>query len=257
MQDTARGIVHSFVDHVKITNTNHPSVAILLRRIAAFYYLGLVKLQKVGFDGEFRRYAYSGSTLNLFPAPEIHHLPDPGTIDGAIDLITLCFLMIFGNVLDFRTYCTPDGGPVEKADANDVNNISIEERYNMCVARGTCIELLRWWNTKYSISTTEFSYQGDFTTHFLVSQALALWIYKFRTEEDERPGAPGCTRDLLLSQIRNVSDKLGADIVSPVKKAFAKGCFEEVKLGFSRESLDMMKMICLDPPREYGDQHFF
>ena len=53
MQDTLRGIVHSFLDHIKITNTNHPAVAILLRRIATFYYLGLVKLGRKTFDGQF------------------------------------------------------------------------------------------------------------------------------------------------------------------------------------------------------------
>ena len=54
MQDMARGIVHSFMDHIKMTNTNHPTLAILLRRIASFYHLGLMKLGRKAFDSEFR-----------------------------------------------------------------------------------------------------------------------------------------------------------------------------------------------------------
>lgn len=53
MLDTYRGIVHSFVDHIKITNTNHPPVASLLRYIARFYHSGLVELGLDAFTGEY------------------------------------------------------------------------------------------------------------------------------------------------------------------------------------------------------------
>lgn len=52
MQDTLRGIVHSFVDHVKITNTNHPPASALLRRMATFYFTGLVQIGREKFGGE-------------------------------------------------------------------------------------------------------------------------------------------------------------------------------------------------------------
>jgi len=51
MQDTLRGIFHSFVDHIKITNTNHPPVASLLRYMARFYHSGLVELGLEAFTG--------------------------------------------------------------------------------------------------------------------------------------------------------------------------------------------------------------
>lgn len=59
MQDTARGVVHSFVDNIKITNTNHPAVAALLRRIASFYHFGLVEVGRDSLDGQFHYYACS------------------------------------------------------------------------------------------------------------------------------------------------------------------------------------------------------
>ena len=51
MQDTLWGIVHSFVDHIKITNTNHPPVVLLLQYMARFYYTGLVELGIEAFTG--------------------------------------------------------------------------------------------------------------------------------------------------------------------------------------------------------------
>jgi hypothetical protein len=49
LQDMLRGTVHSFMDHIKITNTNHPPAAALLRRMSTFYFAGLV--QEV-YEGE-------------------------------------------------------------------------------------------------------------------------------------------------------------------------------------------------------------
>ena len=36
--------------------------------------------------------------------PELGHLPDPSTLSGALDLVALCFLVIFGNILNFHMY---------------------------------------------------------------------------------------------------------------------------------------------------------
>lgn len=201
-----------------------------------------------------------GSRLILLQEPEIHHLPDPGTINGALDLVSLCFLVIFGNALDFRTYCSPDGSPVTQADNHDVNNISIDERCNMCVARGTCLELLRWWDSKYAISTTTISYQGNFATHFLLSQAGALWNYKFRAEEDDRLGAPGCTKELLINQITNILNHLGIGDVDRMTQCAVDEKSDGMKfgnltqLGISQATQKKMTLTCRDPPKEYGNQ---
>jgi len=53
MQDTLRGTVHSFVYHTKITNTNHPPASALLRRMATFYYTGLVHIGREDFGSEY------------------------------------------------------------------------------------------------------------------------------------------------------------------------------------------------------------
>ncbi len=50
MADTFYGIVHAFVGNSYITNTEHPSCWLLLRRIMQLYYIGLVD-KKFSEDG--------------------------------------------------------------------------------------------------------------------------------------------------------------------------------------------------------------
>ena len=51
MQETLRGLIHSFVLHNFLTNTSHPT-HVLLRRIVIFYHLGLVE-DKIPESGMF------------------------------------------------------------------------------------------------------------------------------------------------------------------------------------------------------------
>lgn len=53
MQDSLRAMVHSFVDHFKITNTNHAPASSLLRRMATFYFTSLVQIGRKAFGGEY------------------------------------------------------------------------------------------------------------------------------------------------------------------------------------------------------------
>jgi hypothetical protein len=101
--------------------------------------------------------------------------------------------------LDFRTYTNARGVPLEDVSDYDQNGIGMEERINMCQSRGVCLELLRWWNTKY---TTEMD--GELTTHLLMTQAAALLNYKRFVQQDKWEGAPGCTYFMLNRQIENV-----------------------------------------------------
>jgi hypothetical protein len=139
--------------------------------------------------------------------PEIGHLPDPSTLSGALDLIAFCFLVILGNVLDFRTYTNGIGEPLEEAGEQDKNGITLEERVNIFQARGVCLELLRWWESNYRVTNPATIYStggAALTTRLIVSQAGALLRYKECADKDGREGAPGCTVASLTLQIENV-----------------------------------------------------
>ena len=57
-------------------------------------------------------------------------MPVPSTLLGALDLFAFCFLVIFGNVLDFCTYTNARGDPLEEVSEYDQNGIAVEERIN-------------------------------------------------------------------------------------------------------------------------------
>ena len=100
-------------------------------------------------------------------------MPVPSTLLGALDLFAFCFLVIFTNVLDFHTYTNAQGDPLEEVSEYDQNGIAVEERVNMCQSQGICLELLQWWNTKYTTEGVEIS-----TTYLLMTQVAALLKYK-------------------------------------------------------------------------------
>ena len=183
-------------------------------------------------------------------------MPVPSTLLGALDFFAFCFLVIFGNVLDFRTYTNPRGDPLDEVSEFDQNGIAMEERINMCQAQGVCLELLRWWNTKY---TTEMG--GEITTYLLMTQVAALIKYKRRVQQDNREGAPGCTLFMLTRQIENVLSLIipGEDPSAVLQKWWIarkkiSGKTDHL-LGFSIEDWGHMRIMERQPPKLYGKHY--
>jgi hypothetical protein len=145
---------------------------------------------------------------------------------------------------------------LEDVSEYDLNGIGIEERINMCQARGVCLELLRWWNTKYTTEVVE-----EFTTHLLMTQAAALINYKRRVEQDNREGAPGCTMFMLTRQIENV-----LSLIYPFEEpnAVLKNWWmarqkisrkPDLELGFSIEFWGHIRIKKRLPPQDYGKHY--
>jgi hypothetical protein len=264
MKDSLAGIIHSFVDHIKITNTNHPPVASLLRYMARFYHSGLIEVGVEAFTGEHHLCLLDCNKLSIYLAPETFHIPRAETVDGALDLFSLCFLVIFGNVLDFRTYSTPDGYPQDNKNPNDVNGIGIEERYNMCTARGVCIELFRWWSSKYRLRYTgvrsmdsSSTMYNDFPVTFLLEEAALLLEYKTRAQLENREGAPGCSTSKLRDQILNVVYLFGEDAIARWDNlviASSEFCSEQLSMGGPKKGY--LEVVELDPPQVFGKGRF-
>ena len=127
----------------------------------------------------------------------------------------------------------------------------------MCQARGVCLELLRWWNTKYTIEG--HSTMGAFTTHLLMTQAAALLKYKRLVQQDNREGAPGCTLFMLTRQIENVlvliiPGENPSAALQDWRKARARNISgrDDRELGFSTQDWDHIKIVEKQPPQHYG-----
>ena len=126
----------------------------------------------------------------------------------------------------------------------------------MCQAQGVGLELLRWWNTKYT--TEGCSEEGAFTTHLLMTQAAALLNYKRCAEKDNRVGAPGCTLFMLTRQIENVLSLIYPEENPSVTlhewcraRKNVSGRADRV-LGFSKEDWDHIRIKERLPPHHYG-----
>ncbi|KAJ3493289.1 hypothetical protein NLJ89_g11055 [Agrocybe chaxingu] len=192
IQDTAASLIHSFTVGNYITNTSHHPSRLLLRKMMEFYYRGVV-LEDVDVT---ERYA--------------EHLPDPNSVEGFVDLLTVCNLNILGNVLDFRTYSTPNESsdrPATEAQrllllTSDVNNIPPEERAHMRYARGMALEVLRWarsqFETRFNLAVV------DLPSIYLEHQCRGIVQYKRMVEKGNYEGAPNCTLIGLTAQVKNV-----------------------------------------------------
>jgi hypothetical protein len=145
---------------------------------------------------------------------EQEHLPDVEQEQGLLDFLSLCFLNICGNVLDFRTYLCPNS--CNKVDQEvirkkfDVNDIDVGERVSMCRARGMCLELLRWWDATYVVQRCNPTEVPDevwphFTSGYLAREGFKIFQYKEHIAKDSsRYGATGCTLEGLIDQLENV-----------------------------------------------------
>ena len=134
---------------------------------------------------------------------------------------------------------------------HDQNGLTIEERVNMCQARGVCLELLRWWSTKYTASVG-----AAFKNHLLITQAIALFKYKRCAQQDGREGAPGCTLFMLTRQIENVLLIIPGEVPGAVLQEWRRRMRsfsdkDDIKLGFSSEDWDNVKIMEREPPQNY------
>lgn len=140
------------------------------------------------------------------------HLPQVEEFEGVMNLISLCVLIILGNVLDFRTYSAPNSHhtrPLTKDQKRlikkfDLNAIPMDERLVICYCRGAALHLFAWIRECCVIYGPDGSVVEDLPSLFLVKICKALIRYKGIAEAGKYVGAPHCSLDMLISQIHNL-----------------------------------------------------
>lgn len=210
MQQTLQGIIHSFILDKFLTNTAHQGSRQLLRRILIFYLHGLMD-KKISPEG-------THLFIIIILAHIIHvdrawtHLPNLEQFDGLMNLLSLCVLVILGNVLDFRTYCASSQhatAPLTTSEkflmANfDINGIPHNERLAICYARGAALHLFAWVRDCCVIHGPDGVVVNDLPAYFLVRIGRAMIRYKRKAEAKNLQGVTHCSMDFLTSQIENV-----------------------------------------------------
>ncbi|KAF8809712.1 hypothetical protein BYT27DRAFT_7222307 [Phlegmacium glaucopus] len=183
MQGMLQGLVHSFILHNFLTNTSHPT-GVLLCRIILFFHMGLIENKIPDSD------------------PAASHLPNVNNIDGLMNLLSACVLIILGNVLDFRTYCAPTQEENQKPDKNqqilidhDINTIPVNEQFAICYSRGVALHLINWIRHFCVITGPGGENVRDLPSYFFVQIAQTLIKLDLRAN---------CMLDMLMRQIKNV-----------------------------------------------------
>ncbi|KAF8972602.1 hypothetical protein BDZ97DRAFT_1612585, partial [Flammula alnicola] len=174
IRDTLYGLIHCFVAERYISNTSHGASRFLLRQMLAFYHTALVK-------GEVERDERAWA-----------HVPNLETMDGLKELLTICYLGILGNVLDFETYSYPGQEPgaaltpkQEKRHVlHDYNAMSLLNRLACVHARGLALDLLEWVQCNYELRD--------------------LMLYKQLAEKQSIEGAPNCTLEAIGRQLQGI-----------------------------------------------------
>lgn len=143
--------------------------------------------------------------------PAASHLPKVGTIDGLMNLLSSCVLVILGNVLDFRTYRAPTQEEYAKADRNqqilinhEINTIPLSERFSICYARGVALRLMNWIRQCSVVTGPRGEIIHDLPSRFFVQIAQTLVKYKEGANISKLDLEANCTLDMLVKQVDNV-----------------------------------------------------
>jgi hypothetical protein len=209
MQQTLRGLIHSFILHKFLTNTSHPT-RVLLRRMILFYHMGLLE-DEIPESGVLSVSPISFLSYMHKTDPATSHLPNVKDIDGLMNLLSACVLVILGNVLDFRTYRAPSQEEYTKADKNqqilidnEINTIPVNERLAICYARGVALRLVNWIRHCSVITGPGGAIIDDLPSRFFVQIAQALIKYKEGANNSRLDLEANCTLDMLIKQVNNV-----------------------------------------------------
>lgn len=193
-----------------ITNITHIPTRQILRRLLIFFYLVIIE-RKFNLEGQFIHLLHSTALISC-AGNDLCHIPKVDTIDGLVDLLSLCNLVVLGNVLDFRTYSAPnqhedapiDDRQAELMDFHDQNNIPWDERMSYCYGRGVAITIMCFVKDRCLVVDGDGRELEFFPFCALVKQMKALLLYKQEAVDLDMEGAAHCTVELLEAQILNV-----------------------------------------------------
>jgi hypothetical protein len=155
--------------------------------------------------------------VNLFLTsitdPAASHLPDVNNIDGLMNLLSACVLVILGNVLDIRTYRAPTQEENQRANReqqilidHEINTIPVGERFAICYSRGVALHLINWIRHFCVITGPGGENVRDLPSCFFVQIVQTLIKYKEGANTSQLELEANCTLDMLTRQIENIVD---------------------------------------------------
>lgn len=134
-------------------------------------------------------------------------------MDGLCNLLSLAAVNFLGNVLDFRTYSAPNQAEDDVASDEQRNllgkydrcDITGDEHFAMCYARGAAITIFDWIRKHSTILTRDGTVIADLPSVYVCKLLRALVLYKNSAMEKQLPGAPHCSSADVVKQVENVA----------------------------------------------------
>jgi hypothetical protein len=211
MQAAVESLVHTFILSNFISNTFHCPSCKLLHHIVLFWAFGLL-LCPFNPQGIIAG-SFAFHLLIHFSDDKYSHLPDVRMLQGLLDLISGCTLVVLGNVLDFRTYSAPNQLEGEQTTAEqarlwrnfDWNDIPGDEHMAICYARGVVLTVFDWIRDWCIIKTPDSEVIDDLPSMYMMNLLSALLNYKQNAVVEDLQGAPHCVWWMLLAQVFNVT----------------------------------------------------
>lgn len=143
--------------------------------------------------------------------PAASHLPNVNNIDGLMNLLSACVLVVLANVLDFRTYRAPTQEENQNPSKNqqilidlDFNTIPTNERLAICYSRGVALHLINWVRHFCVVTGPEGEIVQDLPSSYFVQISQTLIKYKRGANTSRLELQANCSLDMLTKQIENV-----------------------------------------------------
>ena len=139
----------------------------------------------------------------------IPHIPKLDSMQSFMGLITLCFLVIAGNILDPRTYryldVEPNGTPtaddVDKMKHFDLNDMDAGNRMQCSYARGITWRIIQWIEDSYEMYGTVDLMINAIILSYFTTLSKKILLYKRLAQNANIQGVTNCTYELLEAQI--------------------------------------------------------
>jgi hypothetical protein len=186
MQDTLSGVIHALVHDLYITNTSHPDMRMMMRRVVVYTHATLVRGEIDGTD----RSSHSFNRDNL-------------DADAVKQIYAIIAIGVLSNLLDPRTYVPAEGSPLNLQ--HDINSMPRSERIGCTIARGMAYEIWSWLTTTYRIrGLDDEAASHDYLCQQLAHTALSLFVAK-KVCIDHKRSVKGLTLDSICTQLLGLS----------------------------------------------------
>lgn len=198
LRRTFCGLVFTLVQEKYLTNTSHPPLRLMIRRIVQYLHMNIIH----GYHKDDDTHCFDSTNMSMETFEE---------------LFSVISIGILSAILDPRTYCFEPGAddnenlsPRQRLQVElyDCNSLPESERVGIIYARGLAYELLDWFVSKYDLTSVDDTQSQMPTTarihEALAHEAFAIYVARDRTDR-EGMWAPNVSLEAIRRQLKGLA----------------------------------------------------